>query len=43
MHCDLGVVVTKEAMIEYFSTPGLFLDLERLQQMQNEDRVKDRV
>ena len=38
-----GLIVTKEKMVVYFSTPGLFLDLERLQQMQNEDRVEDHV
>ena len=35
-----GLIVTKESMILYFSTPGLFLDLERLSYIEKEDRVQ---
>ena len=34
-----GLIVTKDSMILYFSTPGLFLDLERLSYIEKEDRV----
>ena len=35
-----GLIVTKDSMILYFSTPGLFLDLERLSYIEKEDRVQ---
>ena len=38
-----GLMVKKAKMIEYFSTPGLFYDLENIEQLREEDVVMDRV